>query len=274
MTLRAASSILLFSWAFLSAVGCGSRPPVDGGPDDVPTAAPTTPPAKILRGHRAPERAGERPRGSGDRLDGRRPRRDRRRRSRGHHVLARVRHPPAAQRRVLERDPQGRRRLRRCARCDPRRAALEPLRLHRPREERHDPLPDDPELRCARNNNEGVVNHDSGRGWTIEYNTIQNNEARGLFVGRRQRHPLQLPRATTASTASARYSPDGGERHVLDHNEIIRQQHRRLGNPQAAAAAAPAAGSSGTSAARRSRTTTSTTTRASACGPTPTTTTS
>ena len=33
------------------------------------------------------------------------------------------------------------------------------------------------------NNNEGVVNHDSGTGWTIENNTIQNNGGAGVFVG-------------------------------------------------------------------------------------------
>lgn len=33
------------------------------------------------------------------------------------------------------------------------------------------------------NNNEGVVNHDAGDGWLIEYNTIQNNDGAGVFLG-------------------------------------------------------------------------------------------
>lgn len=33
------------------------------------------------------------------------------------------------------------------------------------------------------NNNEGVVNHDAGHGWTIEHNTIQDNAGAGVFVG-------------------------------------------------------------------------------------------
>jgi Right handed beta helix region len=34
---------------------------------------------------------------------------------------------------------------------------------------------------------EGVVNHDSGDGWVIEHNTIQNNKGAGLMAGARQR---------------------------------------------------------------------------------------
>lgn len=33
------------------------------------------------------------------------------------------------------------------------------------------------------NNNEGVVNHDGGSGWTIKYNTIQGNAGAGVFLG-------------------------------------------------------------------------------------------
>jgi parallel beta-helix repeat protein len=33
------------------------------------------------------------------------------------------------------------------------------------------------------NNNEGVVNHDSGTGWTIQYNTVKNNDGAGVFLG-------------------------------------------------------------------------------------------
>lgn len=34
------------------------------------------------------------------------------------------------------------------------------------------------------NNNQGVVNHDSGDGWTVEYNTITNNAGAGLMMGK------------------------------------------------------------------------------------------
>ena len=33
------------------------------------------------------------------------------------------------------------------------------------------------------NNNEGVVNHDSGTGWTVQYNTISDNDGAGVFLG-------------------------------------------------------------------------------------------
>lgn len=33
------------------------------------------------------------------------------------------------------------------------------------------------------NHNEGVVNHDAGTGWTIQYNTISNNDGAGVFLG-------------------------------------------------------------------------------------------
>jgi parallel beta-helix repeat protein len=33
------------------------------------------------------------------------------------------------------------------------------------------------------NNNEGVVNHDAGTGWTIEYNTVVDNDGAGVFIG-------------------------------------------------------------------------------------------
>jgi hypothetical protein len=34
--------------------------------------------------------------------------------------------------------------------------------------------------------NQGVVNHDSGNGWTIEHNTVQNNKGAALMAGARQ----------------------------------------------------------------------------------------
>lgn len=33
------------------------------------------------------------------------------------------------------------------------------------------------------NNNEGVVNHDAGTGWTIQYNTVIDNDGAGVFLG-------------------------------------------------------------------------------------------
>ncbi|MEH6421951.1 right-handed parallel beta-helix repeat-containing protein [Pseudomonas sp. CGJS7] len=37
------------------------------------------------------------------------------------------------------------------------------------------------------NFDEGVVNHDAGDGWTIEYNTISNNDGAGVFLGSRNK---------------------------------------------------------------------------------------
>ena len=39
--------------------------------------------------------------------------------------------------------------------------------------------------------NEGTVNHDSGVGWTMQYNTVVNNGGAGIFVG-----PGMWPRTT------------------------------------------------------------------------------
>jgi hypothetical protein len=33
------------------------------------------------------------------------------------------------------------------------------------------------------NNNEGVVNHDAGTGWTVEFNTVRDNAGAGVFLG-------------------------------------------------------------------------------------------
>lgn len=74
----------------------------------------------------------------------------------------------------------------------------------------------------ATNQNEGNVNHDSGTGWTIEFNSIQNNDGAGVFAG---------------SDNTIRYNclkdngqygfqvftndPPGPSNVLIDHNEIV-----------------------------------------------------
>ncbi|NMO16831.1 hypothetical protein HPC49_04810 [Pyxidicoccus fallax] len=74
------------------------------------------------------------------------------------------------------------------------------------------------------NNNEGVVNHDSGAGWVVEYNTIANNDGAGVFLG-----PGNIVRYNclkdNGQYGFSMFKPpiEGGsaiENIVLDHNEI------------------------------------------------------
>jgi hypothetical protein len=69
------------------------------------------------------------------------------------------------------------------------------------------------------NNNEGVVNHDSGQGWTIEYSTIRSNAGAGLMLGSDDvvRYNCIAENGQYAFNA---YHPDGVKNLVLDHNEI------------------------------------------------------
>lgn len=69
------------------------------------------------------------------------------------------------------------------------------------------------------NNNEGVVNHDAGNGWTIEYNTIQNNAGAGVFIG--DDNIVQYNCLTNnRQYGFSAYQPDGVQNVTLDHNEI------------------------------------------------------
>ncbi|MEA2828063.1 MAG: hypothetical protein QOG43_2502, partial [Actinomycetota bacterium] len=71
------------------------------------------------------------------------------------------------------------------------------------------------------NNNEGVVNHDGGSGWTLKYDTIQGNAGAGVFIGSSNtvayncilnngQYGFSMFKATQGSLGNI----------VIDHNEI------------------------------------------------------
>ena len=69
--------------------------------------------------------------------------------------------------------------------------------------------------------NEGTVNHDSGVGWTMQYNTVVNNGGAGIFVGAGNVASYNCLKDNSQYGFQA-YGPDGGESNiVLDHNEIV-----------------------------------------------------
>ena len=69
------------------------------------------------------------------------------------------------------------------------------------------------------NNNEGVVNHDAGHGWTVQYNTVQGNAGAGVFVGSSNTVKYNCLTQNGQYGFSA-YEPDGVANVVIDHNEI------------------------------------------------------
>ncbi|RUL77749.1 right-handed parallel beta-helix repeat-containing protein [Dyella choica] len=69
------------------------------------------------------------------------------------------------------------------------------------------------------NNNEGVVNHDAGHGWTIQNNTIQGNAGAGLFVGTSNTVKYNCLTRNGQYGFSA-YEDNGVSNVVIDHNEI------------------------------------------------------
>jgi hypothetical protein len=69
------------------------------------------------------------------------------------------------------------------------------------------------------NNNEGVVNHDAGHGWTIEHNTIINNDGAGVFVGSGNVIRYNCLKDNGQYGFSA-YEEAGVANVVIDHNEI------------------------------------------------------
>ena len=78
------------------------------------------------------------------------------------------------------RSSRARRHFRRRAGSGPRRPAPELLRLRGHATARHDQLPHDREFRQAgRQQNQGVVNHDSAPGWTIDHRPCRTTPARG-----------------------------------------------------------------------------------------------
>ena len=69
------------------------------------------------------------------------------------------------------------------------------------------------------NNNEGVVNHDGGSGWTIEYNTIKNNAGAGVFLGSHNLLRYNCIR-DNGQYGFSMYKPEGLQSITIDHNEI------------------------------------------------------
>ncbi|HKR81656.1 MAG TPA: right-handed parallel beta-helix repeat-containing protein [Candidatus Saccharimonadales bacterium] len=69
--------------------------------------------------------------------------------------------------------------------------------------------------------NEGVVNHDSGTGWTIEYNTLQNNSGGAVFAGTNGvvRYNCLKDNGQYGFQAYSN-DPAGPNNVLLDHNEI------------------------------------------------------
>ncbi len=74
------------------------------------------------------------------------------------------------------------------------------------------------------NNNEGVVNHDSGTGWTVEYNTITQNDGAGVFIGSDNTVRYNCLKDNGQYGFSMFKPPSNGNSAivniVLDHNEI------------------------------------------------------
>jgi hypothetical protein len=70
------------------------------------------------------------------------------------------------------------------------------------------------------NNNEGVVNHDSAEGWTVESSTVQNNAGAGVMLGSRNRLVNNCLR-TNGQYGFNAYHPDGVTDIVLEGNQIM-----------------------------------------------------
>ena len=69
------------------------------------------------------------------------------------------------------------------------------------------------------NNNEGVVNHDSARGWMIVSNTIRDNAGAGVMIGSENRVLANCLRSNGQYAFNA-YHPDGVRDVELSGNEI------------------------------------------------------
>lgn len=70
------------------------------------------------------------------------------------------------------------------------------------------------------NNNEGVVNHDTGHGWEIRHNTIAHNAGAGVMLGGGSVVEHNCLSSNGQYGFSA-YEPQGVENVVLNHNEIV-----------------------------------------------------
>ena len=75
------------------------------------------------------------------------------------------------------------------------------------------------------NNNEGVVNHDAGPGWVIEYNGIVGNDGAGLFLGSNNIARYNCLKGNGQYGFSMARPPIEGQSAIqnltLDHNEIV-----------------------------------------------------
>lgn len=71
----------------------------------------------------------------------------------------------------------------------------------------------------AGNNDEGVVNHDAGRNWTIEYNYVHSNDGAGVFLGSDTKVRYNCLKDNGQYGFSS-YHPDGVTNVLLAHNEI------------------------------------------------------
>lgn len=71
------------------------------------------------------------------------------------------------------------------------------------------------------NRDEGVVNHDSGHNWTIQYNTVTNNAGAGVFIGTGDTVRYNCLTDNEQYGFSS-YESSGAANIVLDHNEIAR----------------------------------------------------
>jgi hypothetical protein len=69
------------------------------------------------------------------------------------------------------------------------------------------------------NGGQGVVNHDSGRGWLISHNTISHNAGAGVFLGTRTR-AVSNCLAYNGEYGFQSFSEHGPHDVVLRHNEI------------------------------------------------------
>lgn len=69
------------------------------------------------------------------------------------------------------------------------------------------------------NNNEGVVNHDSGEDWTIRHNTIRGNAGAGVMLGSGSVTRYNCLTRNEQYGFNA-YSPQGPVDVTLDHNEV------------------------------------------------------
>jgi hypothetical protein len=69
------------------------------------------------------------------------------------------------------------------------------------------------------NNNEGVVNHNSAKGWTVRYNTIRHNAGAGLMIGSGSVVRFNCLTRNGQYGFNA-YSPTGPVDVTLDHNEL------------------------------------------------------